>query len=199
MVKKAFELLKAAAICSGLIFVLNFDAAATETVVVSNQNHYISYETTADDKIVVFNMEATGDFTDEMIGKFPQGDFFSITVDANQNGAIDRNIDFSYGKRNERAGICVNYLINQNSSRPCGTFKSKAYLEISFRATKAQPKEHPVYRFTIPKGELKAATAGGAVHLVFTCYSANVGYTNYPAFDRKQFYLSLSETINIEL
>lgn len=197
--QKAFELLKAAVICSGLIFVLNFSADATETVVVSNQNHYISYETTADDDgNVVFNMEAVSDFTDEMTGKFPKSDFFSIAVDANRNGAIDQNIDFSYGKRNERAGICVNYLIDQSSSRPCGTFKSKAYLEISFRATKAQPKEHPVYRFTIPKSELKPA-AGGAVHLVFSCYSAKAGYTNYPAFDRKQFSRSFSETIKIEL
>jgi len=194
--KKTVKLLILSVVCSGLIFALNFTAdASTEKVIVSNQNHYISYQVAGEN--VIFVMESVGDFTDEMMGKFPKTDFFSIDVDVNQNGIIDPNTDVGYSIITKQVGICASYLISQNASTGCGVFKSKAYLEISFRATEREQKAHPVYRFTIPKSELNQT--GNAVHLVFTCYSAKKGYADFPAIDRMKNFRSLSNTIKIEL
>jgi hypothetical protein len=194
--KKLVKLLILSVVCSSLIFALNFNVyASVEKIIVLNQNHYISYQVI--DENVIFNLETINDFTDEMTGKFPKSDFFSIEVDVNQNGVIDRNIDTLYGLISKQIGICTGYLFDETASSPCGEFKSKAFLELSFRGTLREQKPHPVFRFTISKNELNQS--GNVAHLVFTCYSAKRGYTSYPAVDKTKTFHSLSNTIKIQL
>lgn len=181
-----------------IIFAMPISGLADDwTAIVDNKDHFISYK--IENQNVIFVLETVSDFTDEISRKFPKSDFFSIEVDVNQNGKIDKNLDVNYAITSKSIAICTNYLIDYESSTYCGTFKSKAYLEISFRGTNKEQREHPVFKFTIPKSELNLS--GDTAHAVFKCHTAKKGYTSYPKldFDDDGGLSSFSKVIKVQL
>lgn len=150
--------------------------AQKEKTIISNEKHFISYK--VDGANVIFTIEAIYDLTNDLQGKFPDTDFFSIKVDVNRNGQIDKDLDVGYSVIGRKTQICTIYLLSEYATSICGELKSPATLKISFEGSKNQDKPHPIFVFTIPKSELNQG--GNKVDLIFTCFSSGKGYTYYP-------------------
>ena len=67
----------------------------TKRVLVRNSNHLVVLKPAGDR--VTLSLEALGDGTDNLGGRFPKIDFVSIRVDVNQNGKVDPKLDITYG------------------------------------------------------------------------------------------------------
>lgn len=175
----------------------------TETIIVDNREHYAAYRVDGDN--VIFTLEFIDDFTDNSNGMFPNLDFTSIMVDVNQNAKVDRNIDTAYTQHalsralpgtSVKPILCTQFLYTANSGSVCGAMKSKASLDFRFQSTGKQAKEHPVFRFTIPKKELSAN--GKSAHIRLRFHSAGKGYKVYPAQESREDFHSFSKVLEIQ-
>lgn len=175
----------------------------TETLIVDNKEYYAVYRVDGDN--IIFTLEFIDDFTDNSNGVFPNLDFASIMVDVNQNAKVDRNIDTAYSQHalsralpgtSAKPILCAQFLYTANSGSVCGAMKSKASLNFRFQSTGKEPKEHPVYRFTIPKTELSAN--GKSAHIRLRFHSAGKGYKVYPAQESREDFHSFSKVLKIQ-
>lgn len=172
--------------------------AQNEKTIISKKKHLISYKVNGPN--VIFTIEAVKDFSNDLQGKFPDTDFFSMQIDVNRNGKIDKDLDVGYGVISKSTKICAHYLISEYATSICGELKSPATLKISFEGSKKEDKPHPIYVFTIPKTELNQG--GNKVDLIFTCFSSGEGYTYYPKtrpIDSRAVSPSFAKTITIDL
>lgn len=147
-------------------------------VLVDNNKHYVYVD--GDGKVLTITMEAVSDFTNNLVGKFPQVDFASFDLDFNNNGTLDTLIDVSFGSytKNHISYLCAQKLHTATSSTPCGAFKSKGSYNEAFITTKKQSRFHPVYTYKIPYEELSEKQILASFR--FEIYSAGRGYTRYP-------------------
>lgn len=175
----------------------------TEKVIVDNKEHYVTYRVNGDN--VIFTLEFIDDFTDNSNGVFPNLDFASIMIDVNQNAKVDRNIDTAYSQHaisralpntSAKPLLCTQFLYTANSGSVCGAMKSKASLDFRFQSTGKEAREHPVYRFTIPKKELSAN--GESAHIRLRFHSAGKGYKVYPAQESRENFYSFSKVLEVQ-
>jgi hypothetical protein len=144
---------------------------------VQNKDHLVAVRRAGD--TVTFVMEALGSNRNYLKGKFPELDFTSIRVDANQNGKVDADVDVAYGIRGGSYNeLCAQFLLRESASKGCGSFPSKAQLRVDFRATPNSSRPHPVWEYSIPRSEI--GRGNGLSHLTFIFHEAGKGYTRYP-------------------
>lgn len=185
---------------AGFFAMVNGQTPTAQTIIIDDSQLYAAYQ--VDDKNVIIVLEMIDDFTDNTNDYFPNADFVSFLVDVNQNAEIDKYIDTSYGlvgKQYVRSGVlpglCTQYLASNIGKTGCGVFKSAASLDYGFRASDKEARQHPVYKFTIPKREL--SKIGDSAHIRLSFYSAGEGFKVYPAKEREEVYNSLSKVLII--
>jgi hypothetical protein len=162
-------------ICLSIFIVNSAYADDTDNVIISTQSHHISKDTV--DIYTEFSIEFISKYENNFNGEYPNLDFAVIQVDVNGNSKLDPDIDRYYSISKE--GPCVGLLLTNASSRPCGSFESKAKVFNYFVKTAINPMPHPVVKFLIPTAELLTSKEG--VFLTFKTHSANNGYTYYPS------------------
>jgi hypothetical protein len=145
---------------------------------VQNKDHLVAVRRVGD--TLTFVMEALRSNRNYLKGKFPELDFTSIRVDANQNGKVDADVDVAYGiKGGSYDELCSQLLLRESASKGCGSFPSKARLRVDFRATPNGSRPHPVWEYSIPSSEI--GRGNGLAHLTFIFHEAGKGYTRYPS------------------
>jgi hypothetical protein len=141
-------------------------------ILIDNGTHLITYEDYQD--TIIFTLDVLSDTTDDR----GSGDFYSLDVDVDQNGAVTSNVDVAYGIIGGTAdSLCTQYLISANSSTGCGVFASGAVLTSDFTSTPANGTPHIVWELTVPKTELGGGTTAD---IVVKVHESGVGYTTYP-------------------
>lgn len=162
-------------------------------VALSNAKHYVSYEVSGDD--VIITMESIADFTDDRVGVADRPDKMAFDIDVNQNGIVDKDVDFGFAMKGDDTGICPHFMVSENSTRPCGSLRSKARVETLFEASPREPKPHPVFRYIISKAEL--LRGGDTLHAVFRFYH-HVGLPySYPQPKNLKENYSFAETLKL--
>jgi hypothetical protein len=162
-------------ICLSIFIGNSAYADDTDNVIISNQAHHISKDTV--NIYTEFSIEFISKYENNFNAEYPNLDFAVIQVDVNGNSKLDPGIDRYYSV--SKKGPCVGLLLTNTSSRPCGSFESKAKVFNYFVKTEINPMPHPVVKFLIPTAEL--LTSKDNVFLTFKIHSANVGYTYYPS------------------
>ena len=158
-------------------------------VLIDNDKHYIYVE--GDGNVLTITMEAVNDFTNNLVGKFPQLDFASFDLDFNNNGTLDKLVDLSFGSytSNHISYLCAQKLHTATSSTPCGEFKSQGSYKEAFLSTEKQSRFHPVFTYKIPYAELSEKQVLASFR--FKTYSAGKGYTRYPNQRGESFSVNL--------
>jgi len=167
--------------------------ADREGTILTNQKHAVTYVLTNDN--LILTMEILDDFSDDTASKSKAVDFMGFEIDVNQNKLVDKNIDLAFARVAYESRICTQYLYDRQGSSGCGRYRSKASLDVNFRATEKEGRPHPVYKFTIPRNEILLGK--NQLDMVFRFHSADKGYTYYPAKVNNPGYHSFVETIRV--
>jgi hypothetical protein len=125
---------------------------------------------------ILFTFEVLSDTTDDR----GSGDFFSMDVDVDQNGAVTANVDVAFGiVGGTGTDLCTQYFLGVGTYTGCSGFASAATLTSSFATSSALATPHIIWELTVPKAELSSNTQA---HIVVDLYEAGSGSSTYPAF-----------------
>lgn len=166
----------------------------SEHVVISNRDHYVSYEVRGEE--IIITMEALTDFTDERIGKGERVDNMNFYIDVDQNGKIDEKVDVAYAARRDGKGLCPYFLIDETKSHICGSLRSNARVEALFEPSTREKRAHPIFKYIIPRTEVLGARS--SVHIVFRFeHSTRRPPVHYPKQKQSGAGWSFDETLKL--
>ncbi len=137
---------------------------------------------------IEFFVDALSDTTNHIGGEYPNVDFCGISIDYNNNGVLDANIDLQVSQLADER-MCVSYLLSQNSSTPC-EFYSDVTGETKFSSTINSTEPHMNYTIRIPKSRI---SENNVSNLSIRLHNAETGFEFIP---REQDYFT--STIEIE-
>jgi hypothetical protein len=124
---------------------------------------------------ILFTFEVLSDTTDNR----GSGDFFSMDVDVDQDGAVTANVDVAFGiVGGTAADLCTQYFLGIGTYTGCSGFASAATLTSSFATSSALATPHIIWELSVPKTELSSNTQA---HIVVDLYEAGSGSATYPA------------------
>lgn len=145
--------------------------------ILRNGSFVVTYKAAGND--MVFTLEATDDFTNNMGGKDGIVDSSSIHVDVNKNGKIDRGLDTLYGIAGTTPStLCSAHFMSAMSTTICGEFRSLASVTASFAGSPHEIRPHPIWVYTIPQSEL--SQDGIEAHMQFLVFAAGKDGTRIP-------------------
>ncbi len=143
-------------------------------IVFYDNDGYLLQATCVDDYIEFF-FDITPDTTDARMLTFPNGDFYTLYVDYNNNGTLDRNIDLLFGPL-EDGRICRSELLTETSTTPC-MFSGEITGETLFSATENSSVPHINYLLRVPKEVL---SNGSTIGVIVEVYDSASGRRTLP-------------------
>lgn len=145
-----------------------------DPIVFYDEDGYFLQATCVGDDIEFF-FDITPDTTDARMLDFPNGDFYTLYVDYNNNQVLDRNIDMLFGPL-EDGRICRSELLTETSTTPC-MFSDDIRGETLFSATENSSVPHINYLLRVPKDVL---SNGSTIGVVVEVYDSAMGWRNVP-------------------
>lgn len=159
-----------------------------------NNSHVVAYEKQG--RNLTVTMEMIADQSDDRKApRWQEHDFAAMRIDLNNNLLLDRNLDVVIGQAGLTDRICTSFLLSVSSTTPCGAFRSRASLKVSFASSPFHDAAHPVFRFSIPLDELGQHSK--VIGFNFYFHSKGGGFAFYPA--ASNIGNSFKETIALNL
>ena len=175
-----------------MLIVVGFDSFTDHTIV-NNDQHVISYK--VDKNNVHFSFDLRGDTTNNLEGKWPKLDTYTIWIDYNHNGRIDSLVDRSFSPI--MAGgfytVCKSLTLGEQMMSTCEFYFGGSCTK-NFTSTAHNFDPHVFFEMTIPKSEL--SKDGKSVHLALDIVDGSGNRASYPAFTYKN---PFAETIKLQL
>lgn len=154
------------------------DELLNETVLVSSEEAFIMAEES--ENYITIRVEALQDTTDNRDGAVNASDYCNISIDINNNGLIDSEIDFGYESGTINYDICSFYFLEDDAITHCGGRDSKAHFISSFIPTAVRSTPHMFWELSIPKFELSDQRT-----LAFVVKMVDGGeFTSFPPQDK---------------
>lgn len=156
---------------------INENNQLDDNYLIKNENHIVTYECL--EKDIKFKFDFIGDETNELDGKWPKLDFYTIWVDYNNNNKIDSLLDRNFSPITYKSEylVCKSLMFSKIKLRPC-ILDTEAICIKEFTATNNSKDRHVFFEMIIPKKELSQSNT---ISLYFEFFDGKGKRYSYPS------------------